>query len=104
MPRLDAAEDGAEAVRRFADELRSHSRPPGLIRARVDGADGVTALCAAETAIAALWPPATAKELVWLTRAAATDGDLLHLEARAADGEILCATTFRLVGRSRSAA
>ena len=100
MPRLDTAQDSVDAVKRFADELSTQPRAPGLIKARLDGADGVAALCAAEATIDALWPATTSKELVWLTRAAANDGDVLHLEARAADGEILCATTFRLAGSS----
>ena len=62
----------------------------------------MAALCAVEGAIADLWPPTTAKELVWLTGAGAArdggDGEVLHLQARAGDGALLCAVSFRLTG------
>jgi hypothetical protein len=43
-------------------------------------------LCAVEAALSDLWPPATAKELVWLTRSASAGADLLHLQAYGPDG------------------
>ena len=93
MTTVDDARDGADAVRRFAAEL---DRPPERIQAKLDGADGMAGLCAVEAVICDLWPAATAKELVWLTHDATADGDLLHLQAFAADGEVLGAVTFRL--------
>ena len=99
MSRLQPAHDSADAVERFAAELSSHPRRPDRIQARLDAKDGVAGLCAAEAAIAALWPPTTSKELIWLAGSGSADGDLLHLQAKAADGEVLCAITFRLEDR-----
>ena len=103
MQDIDTARDSADAVRRFAAELRAQGQRPDRIQARLDAKDGVAGLCAAEAAIAEQWPPATAKELVWLA-GSGDDGDLLHLQARAADGELLCAVTFRLGYLPRAAA
>jgi hypothetical protein len=94
MTIVDEARDGADAVRRFAAALGR--RPPERIQARLDGADGMAGLCAVEQAACDLWPEATAKELVWLTRGASAHGDLLHLQAFASDGQVLGAATFRL--------
>ncbi len=94
MQRL--AHDSADAVERFAAELKG--RQPDRIQARLDGKDGVAGLCAAEAAIAERWPPTTSKELIWLAGSGGADGDLIHLQAKAADGEVLCALTFRLMG------
>jgi hypothetical protein len=95
MSDLDEATDGAEAVRRFAARLRVRARKPERIQARLDGADGMAGLCAVESAIADLWPNDMAKELVWLTRTP-TGAEVLHLQAFAADGEVLGDATFRL--------
>lgn len=53
-------------------------------------------LCAVEAALSDLWPPATAKELVWLTRSASAGAGLLHLQAYGPDGELMGDATFRL--------
>lgn len=99
MSKLDLALDSADAVRRFAAELRSKGRAPDRIQAKLDGHDGVAGLCAVEASIAELWPPTISKELVWLTGAPKGGGDVLHLQARASDGEILGTASFRLTGR-----
>lgn len=91
---LEPAEDGADAVRKFAQALAG--RTADRIQARLDAGDGMARLCAVEAALCDLWPPGTAKELVWLTRTAAEAGDRLHLRAFAADGEVLCRVSFRL--------
>ena len=102
MSEVDEANDGAEAVRRFAVQVGARARPPERISAKLDGADGMAGLCAVEAAMSDLWPQATAKELVWLTRSVA-DGDLLHLQAFASDGELLCNATYRLGRRDARA-
>ncbi len=104
MQRVDPARDSADAVKRFAAELRAHHHQPDRIQARLEAKDGIAGLCAAEAAIADLWPPATSKELIWLAGAGRGDGDLLHLQARAADGELLCAVSFRLARPPTSSA
>jgi len=103
MSEVDEARDGAEAVRRFADRLSVRARAPDRVQARLDGEDGMAGLCAVEAALSDLWPPATAKELVWLTRTAQAGAGLLHLQAYDADGELLGDATFRLgSGHARS--
>src|SRR5438876_1291589 len=94
MTELHQAQDGADAVRRFAAALRD--RQPNRIQARLNGQDGMARLCAVEAAIADLWPVAIAKELVWLARSGVAEQDVLHLQALAADGEVLGAAAFRL--------
>jgi hypothetical protein len=96
MPSFDFVLDGADAVRRFAQD--PGSRRADRIQVRIDAADGMDRLCAVEAVLCDLWPPATAKELVWLTRRGADEGDKLHLQAFAADGEVLCRASFRLAG------
>jgi hypothetical protein len=96
MTEVDDANDGAEAVRRFAARV---GRPPDRIQARLDGEDGMAGLCAVEAALSDLWPPATAKELVWLTRTASAGAGLLHLQAYGPGGELWGDATFRLVPR-----
>ena len=91
---LDDARDGEDAVRRFAGQVGETT--PERVLARLDGADGMSRLCAVEATIAALWPPTTAKELVWLTRADNEAGDVLHLQAFAPDGVVLARASFRL--------
>lgn len=91
---IKEARDGEDAVRRFAGQVGA--TPPERVQARLDGADGVARLCSVEAAIADLWPRATAKELVWLTRSGAGDGALLHLQAFAPDGGVIAAASFRL--------
>jgi len=93
---VDDAKDGADAVRRFAAQVGCHRRPPERVQARLDGEDGMAGLCAVEAALSDLWPPATAKELVWLTRSASAGADLLHLQAYGPDGELMGDATFRL--------
>ena len=95
MSKVDTAPDGANAVKQFAAALRAQ---PDQIEARLNGHDGMAGLCAVEAAISALWPPTTSKELVWLTRSEAAVGEVLHLQARAADGEVIGAATFHLTG------
>jgi hypothetical protein len=96
MTQVDEARDGAEAVRRFAAKVGRHLRPPERVQAKLDGEDGMAGLCAVEAALSDLWPPATAKELVWLTRTAQAGGGLLHLQAYGPDGELMGDATFRL--------
>lgn len=96
MSEVDEASDGAEAVRRFAARLSARAGVPDRVQARLDGEDGMAGLCAVEAALSDLWPPATAKELVWLTRTAQAGGALLHLQAYGADGELLGDARFRL--------
>jgi hypothetical protein len=93
---VDDARDGADAVRRFAAKVSGHRRPPERVQARLDGEDGMAGLCAVEAALSELWPPATAKELVWLTRTASAGAGLLHLQAFGPDGELMGDATFRL--------
>ena len=100
MQSFDFALDGADAVRRFAQQ--PGSRGADRIQVRLDAEDGMDRLCAVEAVLCDLWPPATAKELVWLTRRGADGGDRLHLQAFAADGEVLCRASFRLAGRGVS--
>jgi len=89
MTQVDEARDGAKVAR--------HPRPPERVQAKLDGEDGMAGLCAVEAALSDLWPPATAKELVWLTRTAQTGGGgLLHLQAYGPDGELMGDATFRL--------
>ncbi len=95
----DKAGDAAEAVRRFAAAVAG--RPTDRIQVRLDGENGMDQLCVAEAALSDIWPPATAKELVWLTRSGAESGARLHLQAFAADGEVLCRASFRLGGAIR---
>jgi hypothetical protein len=90
MTTLDLARD---AVGRFAGLLPS-ARRPDLLRVRVQGEDGMARLCAIESAIAELWPASTAKEMIWLTRTAATE--TLHLQAFTRDGELLGEATYGL--------
>jgi hypothetical protein len=99
MTEFAEANDGAEAVRRFAAQVGGCTRPPDRIQARLDGEDGMAGLCAVETALSDLWPPATAKELIWLTRTAQAGAGLLHLQAYGPGGELLGDATFRLVPR-----
>ena len=99
MTQVDEARDGAEAVRRFAAKVSRHARPPERVQAKLDGEDGMAGLCAVEAALSDLWPPATAKELVWLTRTASTGAGLLHLQAFGPGGELWGDATFRLVAR-----
>jgi hypothetical protein len=94
MTKVDDAKDEADAVQQFSAQLGR--RAPDRIQARLDGRDGMAALCDVEAVLSDLWPPSTAKELVWLTRSGLDDGDRLHLQAFAADGELLCNATFRL--------
>jgi hypothetical protein len=96
MTRVDDAKDGADAVQRFRSEIDRTGRAPERIQARFDGEDGMARLCAVEAVLSALWPPSTAKELIWLTRSGLDDGARLHLRAFAADGELFCDATFRL--------
>lgn len=96
MQSFDFALDGADAVRRFSQD--PGSRRADRIQVRIDAEDGMNRLCAVEAALSDLWPPATAKELVWLTRRGTDEGDKLHLQAFAADGEVLCRASFRLAG------
>jgi hypothetical protein len=93
MIQVDEASDGAEAVRRFAAKV---SRQPERVQAKLDGEDGMARLCAVEAALSDLWPPATAKELVWLTRTAQAGAGLLHLQAYGPDGELMGDAMFRL--------
>ena len=90
----DDACDTEDAVRRFAGQVGA-ARPERVL-ARLDGLDGMSRLCAVEATIAALWPPTTAKELVWLTRTDHRAGDVLHLQAFADDGAVLAQASFRL--------
>lgn len=96
MTQVDEAKDGAEAVRRFAAQVGRWVRPPDRVQAKLDGEDGMAGLCAIEAALSDLWPPATAKELVWLTRTAQAGAGLLHLQAYGPDGELMGDATFRL--------
>jgi len=96
MTQVDEASDGAEAVRRFAAKVGRHPRPPERVQAKLDGADGMAGLCAVEAALSDLWPPATAKELVWLTRTVQAGAGLLHLQAYGPHGELMGDATFRL--------
>jgi len=103
MSQVDEARDGADAVRRFAAGLIVRSRAPDRVQARLDGEDGMAGLCQVEAALSDLWPPATAKELVWLTRTASSGAGLLRLQAYSADGELLGDATFQLgCGHARS--
>jgi hypothetical protein len=90
MTKLDLARD---AVGRFAGLLPS-ARRADLLRVRVQGEDGMARLCAVESVIAELWPASTAKEMIWLTRTAATAS--LHLQAFTRDGELLGEATYGL--------
>ncbi len=103
MSEVDDAKDGAEAVRRFAAQVGVRARVPDRVQARLDGEDGMAGLCAVEAALSDLWPPATAKELVWLTRTASAGAGLLHLQAYSADGELLGDARFRLRPRDARA-
>ena len=96
MSDLDEAADGAEAVRRFAVRLSERCTAPNRVQAKFDGEDGMSGLCAVEAALSDLWPPATAKELIWLTRTAKAGEALLQLQAYGADGELLGDAQFRL--------
>lgn len=96
MPKGDYARDGADAVHRFASELRRGGRSADRIQAKLGGEDGMATLCAVEAMLCQLWPAAIAKELVWLSRAAPSGDDGLQLQAFAADGELLCSATYRL--------
>ncbi|MDB5422646.1 MAG: hypothetical protein JWQ29_62 [Phenylobacterium sp.] len=98
MNDVDEASDGAEAVRRFA--ARVGAPAPDRIQARLDGEDGMAGLCAVEAALSELWPPATAKELVWLTRTASAGAGFLHLQAYGPLGELRGDATFRLGPRA----
>ena len=94
MTKVDHARD---AVRRFARELQSEGPSPSLIRAQLHGEDGMASLCVVETAIAELWPPATAKEFIWLAHGAARH-ESLQLQAFAVDGRLLAAAAYDLAG------
>jgi hypothetical protein len=90
MTRLDLARD---AVCRFAVGLRS-VRPPDLLRVRLQAEDGMASFCVIEDAFAELWPGPTAKEMIWLTRTAASE--TIHLQAFTGAGELLGEATYRL--------
>jgi hypothetical protein len=98
MPNLDQAQDSRDAVQRFAADPALQGRAPERISARLDGGGGMARLVTVEAAIADLWPPTTAKELIWLTGSGGAGGDVLHLQARAADGALLHGAAFRLAG------
>ena len=82
------------AVRRFAADL--HPCAPHRIHVELDGPDGMARLCAVEAAVGQLWPPGTAKELVWLTRTASAGGGVLRLRAFGPDGDVLGDASFPL--------
>jgi hypothetical protein len=88
------ARDGADAVRRFNRELGALA--PDRIQVRLDGRDGLARLCEMERALSALWPEGAAKELIWLGRGPAAEGEQVHLRAFSADGATLAAATYRL--------
>jgi hypothetical protein len=99
MPKVDDARDGAEAVRKFATEVGRGGRRAERVQATFGGAHGMATLCEVEAVLSDLWPSTIAKELVWLGRSAMEGDDRLHLQAFAANGEVLCKATFHLEPR-----
>ena len=93
MSQVQAARDSADAVARFAAILAGDGEAM-RIDARWHGADGMTALSAAEAAIDAAWPRAAGKELVWLTGPGATGAKVLRLSARRLDGALIRYAAF----------
>ena len=96
MTPAQSAPGVADAVRRFATQLRRVRRPTDRIQARLEGPGGMTRLCAVEAVLDKHCPPGTRRELVWLTRASAGSADTLHLSAFAAGGVLLCQAAFQL--------
>lgn len=84
----------AEAAERFAVALPRSAA--SRIEARLDSPHGLPALCAVEGVFTRLLPAGTAKELVWLTRAADTVGDRLQLRAYGDDNALLAEEVFEL--------
>ncbi len=80
----------ADAAERFALRLPQTSR----IEARLDSSHGLPALCAVEGVFSRVLPAGTAKELVWLTRAADATGDRLQLRAYGEDNALLAEDLF----------
>jgi len=97
MTNLLQAQGAADAVAVFAQDVDRSGGGPDRVLAKLEGPGGMTSLCAAEAALAARWPTGAARELVWLTRASASETDTLHLSAFAGDGALLHAASFRLV-------
>lgn len=83
-----------EAAERFAAALPRSAA--SRIEARLDSAHGMPALCAVEGVFARCLPAGTAKELVWLTRAANAAGDRLQLRAYGNDNALLAEEVFEL--------
>ena len=96
MSTVDDARDGADAVRKFAAEVGRGGRPALRIQVKLDGDGGMATLCSVEAVICDLWPAATAKELMWLSRSSQHGGDQLQLEAFGSNGERVCDATFTL--------
>jgi hypothetical protein len=95
MPQVQTARDSADAVARFSAILGGDGESM-RIHARWDGCDGVAVLSAAEAAIAAAWPRAAGRELVWLTGAGATGDKVLRLSARGPDGALIGDAAYRV--------
>jgi hypothetical protein len=99
MIEMTSGSDVVGAVTRFAaDVAMGHGRMAVRIQARLEGEGGMAHLCAVEALISELWPPGTAKELIWLTRVTSGEFDVLHLRAFGPNEAVVCEATFQLVG------
>ena len=78
----------AEAADAFVAQMRS--KAPCRVEVKVESRNGMPLLCAVETVLRqTLLRPGTTHELVWLTGAPTSGGDVLRLQAFGQGNELL---------------